>query len=99
MEQYKFSSLLPLAEFLAIINRDSLQFLKGKGREFVSTPVGTLFMSSAYTSEKPTYVAFGGPDLKTKPDATGKTVSLIGTFWLVNAVGPLTNGQLISVSV
>ena len=92
MEKYKFQSLLPLADFLRIVGQENLQFLKGKGRQFTSTSVGTVFMAETFDAKKDKYIAFGGPDLQTK---TGE--SLEGTFWLVNAKGPLAVGDLIEI--
>lgn len=92
MEKYQFSSILPLAQFLKVVNQENLEFMKGKGRQFTSTAVGTVFMAEKFDKKKPAYIAFGGPDLKTKSGD-----SLAGTFWLVNSV--VTKGDTISAEV
>lgn len=104
MEQYNFSSLITLGAFLEIINADSLKFLKGKGRQFTSTAVGTVFMAAAFKKDEPAYIAFGGDNLMTKPKLDGQgqpipgsEVSLKGTFWLVNSV--VQEGDTITATI
>lgn len=73
--------LVPLDRFKAITGMSELQFKKGKGRQFVSTPVGVVFMAEKFDkSNKEMYVTVAGPGVESK---TGQ--SLEGTLWLVNA--------------
>lgn len=73
--------MMPYSQFKKFIGVDSLQFIKSPGkREFVGTPVGTVFVATGYSDEKPGFITVGGPDLKSK---TGE--SLEGTLWLCNS--------------
>jgi hypothetical protein len=72
--------MMPFSQFKKFIGVDSLQFIKGQGREFVGTPVGTVFVATGYSDAKPGFITVGGPELKTK---TGE--SLEGTLWLCNS--------------
>jgi hypothetical protein len=72
--------MMPFSQFKKFIGVDSLQFVKGQGREFVGTPVGTVFVATGYKDEEPGFITVGGPDLKTK-----KGESLEGTLWLCNS--------------
>jgi hypothetical protein len=60
-------------------------FKKGKGRIFINTPYGTLYVANNFDKEMEKFVLFGSSSLKKK---AGK--SLEGTFWLVNKI-PQTN--------
>ena len=81
--------LMALKQFLAFLGINELNFVKGKGRQFTGTPVGTVFMSSKFDKTKPAFITVAGADLKTKDG-----VSLEGTLWLCN--GNLTQGDVIS---
>lgn len=72
--------MMPLSQFKKFIGVDSLQFVKGKGREFVGTPVGTVFVASGFKDDKPAFITVAGADLK-----TSKGESLEGTLWLCNS--------------
>ena len=77
--------IMPYEQFKKFLKIDKLQFQKGKGREFTGTPVGTLFVASEYTDDRPAFVAVAGADVKTK-----EGVSLEGTLWLCNSTLQLT---------
>lgn len=89
-EKTQLHGLVPLKRFLEVAGVESLQFKKGKGRQFVSTAVGVLFMSATFDKTKEGFITIAGPDVKTK-----KNESLEGTFWLVNAM--VEDGDLITV--
>ena len=57
-----------------------LDILKGKGREYATTPIGTVYAAKDLKWDKPVYVTQAGDDLKT---STGE--SLKGTYWFVNS--------------
>jgi hypothetical protein len=80
--------MMALAQFKQFLGITELQFVKGKGRQFTGTPVGTVFMSKDYDKSKPSFVTVAGESLKT---ASGE--SLAGTLWLCN--GNLTNGDVV----
>jgi hypothetical protein len=60
---------------------EPVTFLKGKGRMFTNTPLGTLYVANNLDKEKDKYILLGSSSLKTK---AGK--SLEGTLWLVNKI-------------
>lgn len=73
--------MMPFSQFKKFIGVDSLQFIKSPGkREFVGTPVGTLFCATGLKDDAPQFVTVAGPDVKSK---TGE--SLEGTLWLCNS--------------
>lgn len=81
--------LVSLKRFKEITGMEELQFSKGKGREFCSTPVGVLFMAKDFKLDNPQkFVTIAGEDVK-----SAKGESLEGTLWLVNSV--VTDGALL----
>lgn len=78
--------MMSLKQFLAFLNIEELQFLKGQGRRYCGTPVGTVFMPDKADTKKPLYITVAGPNLKSK---TGE--SLEGTLWCVNSAVQLAD--------
>lgn len=76
----QFNGLVPLQEFKGIIGREQLQFKKGKGRQFCSTPAGVLFMGANTDVTKQMYVTQAADDFK-----SSEGNELGGSLWLVNA--------------
>lgn len=76
----QFNGLVPLNEFKTIIGREELQFKKGKGRQFCSTPAGVLFMAKSIDIKKQLYVTQAAADFKST-----EGTELGGSLWLVNA--------------
>ena len=72
--------MMTLQQFLKFLGINELQFMKGKGRQFCGTTVGTVFKAEKCDITKQTYITVGGPGLKTKSGD-----SLEGTLWLVNS--------------
>ena len=84
----KFHGLVPLSEFKTAVGREELQFRKGKGREFCSTPVGVLFMSKKIDLKKQLFVTQAADDF-----VSTEGTDLGGSLWLVNAA--VTDGALL----
>ena len=72
--------MMTLQQFLKFLGINELQFMKGKGRQFCGTTVGTVFRAEKCDTSKQTYITVAGPGLKTKSGD-----SLEGTLWLVNS--------------
>ena len=81
--------MMALAQFKQFLGIKELQFIKGKGRQFTGTPVGTVYMAKDYDKNKDSFVTVAGDNLKT----TVGNQSLAGTLWLCN--GTLTNGDVV----
>lgn len=80
--------MMALNQFKAFLGITELTFVKGKGRQFTGTPVGTVYMAKNYDKSKPSFITVATEQLKT---STG--VSLEGTLWLCN--GNLTQGDTV----
>ena len=77
---------MPVAQFMEICGIQELQFLKGKGRPFVQTPAGTLFVAQNFDNKKPAFIVKGGAELRSE-----KGESLEGTLWLCNSTLQMTS--------
>jgi len=89
MAELSNQGLIPLDRFMKVAGLDGLQFKKGKGRQFCSTPVGVVFMADKFNKDDvQKFITVAGPGVETK-----QGVSLEGTLWLVNA--QVQDGDLI----
>ena len=90
----KEQGLIPLKRFMEVAELDTLQFKKGKGRQFCSTPIGVLFRAEKFDMANPQkFVVVAGADVMT---SGANPVSLEGTLWLVNAT--VTDGDKIDIN-
>jgi hypothetical protein len=62
-----------------------IDILKGKGREYAGTPIGTVYAAKDLDWKKQVYVAEAGAEIK-----TAKGESLEGTYWFVNSTVQIT---------
>jgi hypothetical protein len=77
--------MMTLEMFKDACKLTKLDILKGKGREYASTPIGTVYAAKDLNWDKVVYVTKAGDDLKT---STGE--SLKGTYWFVNSAVQIT---------
>lgn len=77
--------MMTLEMFKEACRLTKLDILKGKGREYADTPIGTVFAATKLDWNKQVYVAKGGEELFTKD---GK--SLAGTYWFCNSQVQIT---------
>ncbi|TCZ73284.1 hypothetical protein [Flaviaesturariibacter aridisoli] len=90
MENKAIQGMMAVDQFLEFLGINELQFLKGKGREYVGTPVGTVFVAREFDKSKPAYIAVAGPNLISE-----RGESLAGTLWLVNSSVQLGSVKLV----
>lgn len=77
--------MMTLQMFKEACGLSKIDVLKGKGREYADTPIGTVFAAAELSWDKQVYVTKAADDLKTKD---GK--SLAGTYWFVNSAVQIT---------
>lgn len=73
------AKIMRFADFKSATGVEKFDFVKGKGRAFAYTPMGTLFVAGSYSDKKDAFVIEAGPDLVSKDGE-----SLEGTLWLCN---------------
>lgn len=72
--------MMTIEMFKDVCKLTKIDILKGKGREYAQTPIGTVYAAKDLNWDETVYVAAAGDDLKT---STGE--SLKGTYWFVNS--------------
>ena len=80
----EIKSTMPWNEFLSFIGVNEVAVLKGKGRAYTYTTVGTVFFATSVDDTKPMYVGVGGDTL-----VNAKGESLAGTLWCFNSKAQL----------
>ena len=71
---------------------EPIDFIKGKGRIFANTDLGTIYAANSLDLEKDKYILVGGSTLKTKD---GK--SLAGTLWMVNHIPKMSRQSVANI--
>ena len=74
---YEYSTL---EAFKMACNMPEITLMKGKGREFASTPIGKVFEANKLDWNKPVFVVEAGADIVSK-----KGDNLAGSFWFCNS--------------
>ena len=95
MSNQNNQGLVPLKDFCKEAGiTSSLQFMRSQktGRQMVSTPKGTLFMSKTFDKSKPAFVTVAGESVKSQNGA-----SLAGTLWLCNS--SLVSGDILELEI
>jgi hypothetical protein len=81
--------MLSIEDFKKMCGVEKIQFYKGTGREFATTPIGKVFVAEktkfedASGNKVPVYVIEG-------KGTTKKGESLVGTYWFVNSAAQLS---------
>ena len=77
--------MMTLEMFKDACKLTKLDILQGKGREYASTPIGTVYAAKDLNWDKAVYVTKAGEGLKS---ASGE--SLANTYWFVNSAVQIT---------
>jgi hypothetical protein len=77
--------MMTLRTFLNVCQLEKLDLVKGKGREFATTPVGKIFAASKMDWQKPVFIIQAGEDVM-----SAKGESLAGTYWFCNSAVQVT---------
>lgn len=77
--------MMTLKMFLDVCKLKEITLLKGKGREFSTTPIGKVFAAEKCDFTKPVYIIQAGEDVVSK-----KGESLAGTYWFCNSAVQVT---------
>ena len=72
--------MMTLKTFLQVCKIEKLDLVKGKGREFATTPIGKVFAASKMDWQKPVFIIQAGEDV-----VSSKGESLAGSYWFCNS--------------